>query len=88
MDDAMFVKLEIPATDLHLLLNQSVFSNADWDTEFNNIFDMPDIPEWTPSSVQTFRATDLDLPNFKYLKVLIDESSSDVSVIYLMWFET
>lgn len=88
MDDAMWLKIELPASDLPAFIAQPVLANAEWSNQSRKVSDMPKVPEWTPSQVQHFRADQIKLPSAEYLNVMIDETDTDKTIIYLMWQQT
>lgn len=86
-DDAVHLKIELPASALASFLAQAPLSSAKWTTTHSLIADVPQWPQWQPSKVQKFRFEQFDLPNGQSLNVLIDDDN-DTKVVYLFWFET
>jgi|GEM_PF-2763967 len=87
-DDAVHLKIELPASALTNLLAQAPLSSAKWTSSHSQITDMPKWPQWQPSRIQKFRFEQLRLPKGQVLNVLIDDDREDPKVVYLFWFET
>lgn len=87
-DDAVHLKIELPASALERLLAQSPLSSASWTSRDPLIMDEPKWPEWQPSKIKKFRFRQFELPKGQALEVLIDDDRDDPKVLYLFWFET
>jgi hypothetical protein len=87
-DDAVHLKVEIPAGAMGQFLAQAPFSSASWTSSRSWITDMPNWSDWQPSTIQNFRSEQFDLPNGEALNVLIDDESQDPKIVYLFWFQT
>jgi len=85
-DDAVHLKIELPAATAAHFLAQAPFSTASWGGRW--IKDMPGWPQWMPSRAKSVRSTQIQLPNARVLNVLVDEDREDVMVVFLEWFET
>jgi hypothetical protein len=90
--DAMIqFKLGMKNSDLAELLAQPTLQKVKWHpVEAENSFtnDYEGWPEWSPSKVRKGRRAQVDLPNAKYLNILIDDTSANEKGVYFMWFET
>ena len=86
-DDAVHLKIELPAAALAKFLSQTPLSSARW-TNRHSLSDMPKWPEWKPSKIQKLRFQHFELPKGQALNVLIDDDQDEPKVIYLFWFET
>jgi len=87
-DDAVHLKIELPAPALAALLTQAPLSSANWTDTRPLITDIPDWPEWRPSKIKKFRFEQFELPKGQALNMLIDDDRDDTKVVYLFWFET
>ena len=87
-DDAVHLKIELPASSLATFLAQAPLSSAKWTSSLPAITDVPKWPQWQPSRIQKFRFDQFQLPHGQALNVLIDDDREDPKVIYLFWFET
>jgi len=87
-DDAVHLKIELPASAMANFLAQAPLSSAKWTSSHPLITDMPKWPQWQPSKVQKFRFEQFQLPKGQALNVLIDDEKDDLKVVYLFWFET
>lgn len=87
-DDAVHLKIELPASAIANFLAQSPLSSAKWTSSHPLITDMPKCPQWQTSNIQKFRFEQFHLPQGQSLNVLIDDDREDPKVIYLFWFET
>jgi hypothetical protein len=54
----------------------------------SQVQDVPDWPDWRPSRAQTFRSTQIALPEGEFLNVLVDEDDPEQVIVYLEWFQT
>ncbi|MBI1335447.1 MAG: hypothetical protein GC164_00620 [Phycisphaera sp.] len=87
-DDAVHLKIELPASLLTDFLAQPPLTNARWTGGHSLMTDMLNWPQWKPSSVTKFRSEQFQLPHGQGLNVLIDDDQADPKVVYLLWFET
>jgi hypothetical protein len=87
-DDAVHLKIELPASALAGFRAQAPLSSAQWTSRDPQITDMPKWPQWQPSKVQKFRFGQFQLPKGQWLNVLIDDDQDAPKVVYLVWFET
>ena len=87
MDDQIFLKLEIPATDLPAFLTSSGLEK-----ELGNTTNTKAATSYLGKSLSThptkFREGQRSLPSGRFLNVLIDQDSPTTAVVYLLWFET
>jgi hypothetical protein len=86
-DDAVHLKIELPAQALARFLNQSPLSSAKW-TSSHPLTDVPQWPAWQPSKIKKYRCEQFHFPNGQALNVLIDDDRDDPTTVYLVWFET
>lgn len=86
-DDAVHLKIELPASAMPGFLAQAPLSSAQWRSS-HSLIDMPKWPQWQPSKIQKFRFEQFQLPKGQALNVLIDDDKDDPKVVYLFWFET
>ncbi len=87
-DDAVHLKLKLPASAAAKLLAQTPLSSAAWESQHPLIFDQPTWPDWQPSRIRKFRFAQFQLPKAQVLNVLIDDDRDDIKTVYLEWFET
>ena len=87
-DDAVHLKIELPAAALAGFLDQPPLSSADWTSNIHPIADLPKWPGWRPSGISKFRFDQFQLPKGQCLDVLIDDDREDTKVLYVIWFET
>jgi len=87
-DDAVHLKIELPASSLAKLLAQAPLSSAKWTSTHPLLPDVPRWPQWQPSRIQKFRFGQFQLPKGQSLNVLIDDDREEPKVFYLFWFET
>jgi hypothetical protein len=87
-DDAVHLKIELPASSLATLLSQSPLLSAKWTSSRPLITDVPKWTEWKPSKIKNFRCEQFQLPNGQALNMLIDDDRDDTKVVYFFWFET
>ena len=87
-DDAVHLKIELPASALATFLAQEPLSSAKWTSSNALITDVPKWSEWQPSRIKKFRFEQLLLPKAQALNVLIDDEKDGPKVVYLFWFET
>lgn len=86
-DDAVHLKIELPASAMANFVAQAPLSSAKWASS-HSLTDMPKWPQWQPSKIQKFRFEQFQLPKGQALNVLIDDDTDDPKVVYLFWFET
>ncbi len=86
MDSALWMQVAMQASDLQSFLDSSPFRSATLTT--NDQYHIFDFQEFLPTPPAHYRCGEHQLPNARYLKMLIDESQSTNVVVYLMWHET
>jgi hypothetical protein len=86
-DDAVHLKIELPASAMANFLAQAPLSSAKWRSS-HSLTDMPKWPQWQPSKILNFRFEQFQLPKGQALNVLIDDDKDDPKDVYLFWFET
>ena len=87
-DDAIHLKIELPSGAAATFLAGHPLSEARWDAAVSQVQDVPDWPDWRPSRAQTFRSTQIALPEGEFLNVLVDEDDPEQVTVYLEWFQT
>lgn len=87
-DDAVHLKVEMPASALASFLDQPPLSSATWTAPDRTVRDVAAWPDWQPSGIEAFRAEAFELPQVQGLYALIDDDREDPKVIYLYWFES
>jgi hypothetical protein len=87
-DDAVHLKVELPASAMANFLAQAPLSPAKWTSSHPLITNMPKWPQWQPSKIQKFRFAQFQMPKGQWMNVLIDDDKADLKVVYLVWFET
>lgn len=87
-DDAVHLKIELPAALAAEFLSVGPFSDARWDATATSITDVPGWRAWKPSAVKKFRSSQIAFPMGEALEVLVDEDDPDTTIVYLLWFET
>lgn len=87
-DDAVHLKIDVPAAELPKFLAQAPLASAKWTSTGSPLTDVTKWPAWQPSKIKQFRSEQFQLPKGQGLNMLIDDSGGDRKVIYLHWFET
>lgn len=87
-DDAVNLKIELPAASLATFLAQPPLSTAKWSSDHSSMPNLPTSTDWQPSKAHKFRYQQFQLPKGQGLNVLIDDDNAETKVIYLFWFET
>jgi hypothetical protein len=86
MDDALWLQLRIPRGDVRGLLDASPFRSSKFNTNDNAlVFKFQD---FLPTPPVRYRCAEQQLPNARFLNIIIDESDATNAVVYLMWHET
>lgn len=86
MDDALFLHVRLPASDLPSFLESSPFRGvtlADHDDYLLGHFKL-----FYSTPPTRYRAASQILPNARVLNMVLDESSAMDVEVYLMWHET
>lgn len=84
MDVALFLKVEIPKSDLAEFMNQALLKSAKWkDTEPLGALDID--PIWKPDKAFHYRVAEIPLANRQFLDVEIDDDTKDPKSVYLAW---
>jgi hypothetical protein len=86
MDDALWLQIRMPVTDLQTFLDSSPFRQATLTT--NDQYRVSQFSDFLPVPPVRYRAGQESLPNARVLNMVIDESDSTNVVVYLMWHET
>jgi hypothetical protein len=86
MDDALWLRVRIPARDLQSFLEASPFRSVRLTT--NEQYRVFDFRDFLPTPPARYRSGERELPKARFLKMLIDESDTTNAVVYLMWHET
>ena len=86
MDDALWLQVRLPAADLQTFLDGSPFRGATLTT--NDQYRIFDFRDFMPTPPIRYRCGEQQLPNARYLKMIVDESDNTNAVVYLMWHET
>jgi hypothetical protein len=85
MDDALWLKVEIPKADLDSFIAASPFRGGGLETnQSSRLYDFYDFWQTPPSQ---YRAGQASLPNVRTLNMVVDDSASTNAVVYMMWFE-
>lgn len=87
-DDCVHLKIELPFDAATKMLSEAPFASAKWDALIPVESDAPDWKEWKPSSIKKYRSSQIELPNGRFLKVVVDEDRKEQTIVYLCWFET
>ncbi len=91
-DDAIHLKISLPAPALAQFLAQRLLASAQWDSARRFVDDMPSWPQWQPSKASQFRSAQLHVPKAEVLNVLIDDGAAGDGggsvTVYLMWHQT
>lgn len=85
MDDALWLKVEMPAANLDAFIMASPFKDGGLQT--NQPYYLYNFKEFIPTPPARFRSGQKSLPNVKTLNMLIDDSNPTNAVVYMMWFE-
>ena len=89
MDDALLVKVALPAGALAAILAEAPFAG----TKQSGPSDFPDatlhyFADWMPRRPDHFQFCEPDLPNARAMKCVFDFDDPQTTMLYLMWFET
>jgi hypothetical protein len=87
-DGAIWLKIELPAKSLPFFLAQPTLAGAPWKNKDAMMSGSDDWSQWQPERIKKYRYSVFELPQAKYLRVLIDEDTADPKVVYLFWHET
>ncbi len=85
MDDALWLKVEMPVADLSAFIKASPFQEGGFKTNWQ--YDLYNFDDFLPTPPLKYRTGQKALPNVKTLNMLIDDSDSTNAVVYMMWFE-
>ena len=91
LDGMIQFKLGMKNDELAELLAQPTLKHVKWqpvEAENHVSKGQEGWPEWSPSRVKKGRRAQVDLPNAKYLHVLIDDTFKQDKAVYFTWFET
>jgi hypothetical protein len=86
MDDALWLQVRMPASELQAFLDASPFRSATLTT--NDQYRVFEFQDFFPTPPARYRAGQQELPNARVLNMVIDESDTTNVVVYLMWHET
>lgn len=86
MDDALWLQVRMPASDLQNFLDNSPFRATSLTT--NDQYRAFEFQDFLPKPPLHYRAGQQELPNARVLNMIIDESTTTNVVVYLMWHET
>lgn len=86
MDDALWLQVRMPATEVAAFLASSPFSTAKLAT--NDQSRLYNFQDFWQSPPQRHRSGQESLPNARVLNIVIDDSDATNAVVYLMWHET
>lgn len=87
-DDTIWLKVQIPKKDLLALLESSPFAKEMLSNERRYITSPGKIAWWKAEAVTNFKSGQANLPEAKYVNILIDLDDEEIIAIYLMWQET
>ncbi len=86
MDDALWLQVRMPATEVATFLASSPFRTAKLETNAQpRLYEFQDFWQNPP---QQHRSGQESLPNAQFLNIVIDDSDATNAVVYLMWHET
>jgi hypothetical protein len=85
MDNAFWLQVKMPTKDLQTFLENSPFKNAVLETNQYGIYKFERLLPIPPTR---YRRGEQELPNARFLNILLDESNDTNVVVYLMWHET
>jgi len=84
MDVAIFLKIQLPKSDLVQFLDKPIFKSAKWkDSQPLGALDID--PMWKPDKAIQYRVAEIPLANRQFLDVEIDDGSPEPKSIYLAW---
>lgn len=86
MDDALWLQVRLPASDLQTLLDSSPFRNVTLTT--NGQYCLTQFQSFFATPPVRYRAGQQSLPNARVLNILVDEGDTTNVLVYLMWHET
>ena len=85
MDDALWLKIEMPVAELNAFIEASPFQSGGFQTNWQ--YDLYNFQDFLPTPPLKYRTGQKALPNVKTLNMLIDDSNPTNAVVYMMWFE-
>ena len=85
MDDALWLKVEMPVADLNAFIKASPFQDGGFQTNWQ--YDLYNFNDFLVTPPLKYRTGQKALPNVKTLNMLIDDTSPTNAVVYMMWFE-
>jgi hypothetical protein len=86
MDDALWLQVRLPASDLQTFLDGSPFRGVTLTT--NDQYCLTQFQSFFAAPPVRYRAGQQSLPNARVLSMVLDESDTTNVVVYLMWHET
>ena len=86
MEDALWLQVRLPASDLQTFLDRSPFRSVTLAT--NDQYCLTQFQSFFATPPVRYRAGQQSLPNSRVLNMLVDESDTTNVVVYLMWHET
>lgn len=86
MDDALWLQLKMPAIDVGAFLERSPFHNAVLSTNDNALVFR--FQSFLPTPPARYRCAERQLPNARFLNIVLVESDATNVMVYLMWHET
>jgi len=86
MDDALWLQVRLPASDLQTFLDGSPFRSVTLAT--NDLYCLTQFRSFFATPPVRYRAGQQSLPNARVLNMVVDESETTNVVVYLMWHET
>lgn len=85
MDDALWLKIEMPTSDLASFLATSPFRSGGLET--NQTYHLYHFSDFWQAPPARYRVGQAALPNARTLNMVIDDTGSTNTAVYMMWFE-
>lgn len=85
MDDALWLQVSMPRSDVEGFLNGSPFSGKPLQAGVGTTIPFKHFFTTAP---QRYRGEQFALPNARVLNILIDDSDDTTAMVYMMWHET
>jgi hypothetical protein len=87
-DDGIFLKIEIDRKEMDALIKSSPFASVELRSERRYVLKEPTLSWWNPESARNYKSGQAQLPDAKYLNILLDLDGNERVTVYLQWGET
>lgn len=84
-DTFTFLKIEVPVSDLDLLINNSPFAKRELEFDgVKRVHASSEIKNWNPEKVKNFKSASVKLKQRGWVNTLIDYDDEKVRIFYLV----